>query len=847
MRRSYLKTCITLLSILALLLGCCAGAFAAGTEFRYTAGKDGLTLTAYTGSEANLTIPAEIDGKPVTAIGDECFQGMVCLKRVHVPEGVTRIGDYAFEACSALQRIYFPASLTEIGDGAFSGCGHLTLADLQDDVVRIGAGAFLCCDELVSVELPAALQELGDFAFAGCSSLARATFAGNELTAIPDRAFYGCEALTRIVLPESVTSIGKRAFSGCKSLQSFYHGTALKRLGSYAFEGCESLGTASFIAPVLQTGVLAGCSSLTYLSLPDGVKTIEPFAFSGSGISNLTLSKTVKDIAPGAFYGARITEVDAEASKTYTVKNGALLTADGKTLLHWMPEDPYAEEPQTACTVPKGVETIESYAFATCPLTSIQLPDSLKEIKAYAFAETNVEDMAIPEGVNVDPKAFGDPEASAQTLAAGDGAVSGTVTTKSAAGDKSIYRAKDYKDYVEIANEDFDAWSEDYLAYNEKNGNPLSEDLIPYIMRYKGEVIPHFMPMTAVQNHDPDMWAEAVNFFGDDFEQMYLMMNHGLFTELGRGKMQDSLVLYSGVYDSQLKAAAGTDTVPTQQQLIDAIGSEFTDPVMISTTPDAAVACGFGDTLFIIYASREAMEAQGAVCIDAVAHTSENEILMSANAHYRVLDVGTMTVTHQDPWEEAPVTEKRNYVRVELLAPEQPANPFADVTEGQYYYDPVLWAVKEGITSGVDDTHFEPGGDATRAQIVTFLWRAAGMPEPKAAENPFADVSDNAYYAKAVLWAAENGITVGVDKTHFAPGQVCSRSEFVTFLYRYQGSPKVSGKNPFADVSKESFYYDAVLWASETGVTKGTDATHFSPAQRCTRGETVTFLYRAIG
>ena len=847
MKRRCLKTCITVLSILALLLGCCAGAFAADSEFRYTAGKDGLTLTAYTGSEANLTIPAEIDGKPVIAIGDGCFQGMVCLKRVHVPEGITRIGDYAFEACSALQRIYFPASLTEIGDGAFSGCGHLTLADLQDDVARIGAGAFLCCDALVSVELPAALQELGDFAFAGCSSLARAAFAGNKLTAIPDRAFFGCEALTRIVLPERVTSIGKRAFSGCKSLQSFYHGTALKSLGGYAFENCENMGTADFNAPVLQIGVLSGCSSLTYLALTDGVKSIEPFAFSGSGISDLTLSKTVNDIAPGAFYGANIKVMDVETNKAYTVKNGALLTADGKTLLHWMPEDPYAEEPQTGYTVPKGVETIESYAFATCPLTSIQLPDSLKEIKAYAFTETNVEDMTIPEGVSVDPKAFGDPEASALTLAASDGAVSGTVTTKSAAGDKSIYHAKDYKDYVEIANEDFESWSDAYLAYNEKNGNLLSEDLIPYIMRYKGEVIPHFMPMTAVQNHDPDMWAEAASFFGDDFEQMYLMMNHGLFTELHRGRMQDSLVLYSGVYDSQLMAAAGTKEVPTQQQLIDAIGSEFTDPVMISTTPDAAVACGFGDTLFIIYASREAMEAQGAVCIDAVAHTSENEILMSANARYRVLDVGTMAVTHQDPWEEAPATEKHNYVRVELLAPEQPANPFEDVAEGQYYYDPVLWAVKEGITKGVDDTHFEPNGDTTRAQIVTFLWRTAGMPEPKTTKNPFSDVPGDAYYAKAVLWAAENGITVGVDKTHFAPHQVCSRGEFVTFLYRFQNSPKVSGKNPFDDVGKDSYYYDAVLWAAENGVTKGTSETHFSPAQRCTRGETVTFLYRAMG
>ncbi|MBQ5381689.1 MAG: leucine-rich repeat domain-containing protein, partial [Ruminococcus sp.] len=144
---------ITALCVFALLLGMCSVAFAAepADAFLYTEGKDGLTLTGYTGSASNLTIPAEIGGKAVTAIGDECFQGLVCLKRVHVPEGVKTIGDYAFEACSALQRIYLPASLTAIGDGAFSGCGHLTLADMQDNVARIGKGAFLCCDALVNL------------------------------------------------------------------------------------------------------------------------------------------------------------------------------------------------------------------------------------------------------------------------------------------------------------------------------------------------------------------------------------------------------------------------------------------------------------------------------------------------------------------------------------------------------------------------------------------------------------------------------------------------------------------------------------------------------------------------
>lgn len=175
--------------------------------------------------------------------------------------------------------------------------------------------------------------------------------------------------------------------------------------------------------------------------------------------------------------------------------------------------------------------------------------------------------------------------------------------------------------------------------------------------------------MTAVQNRDPAMWAEAAGIFGDDFEQLYLMMDHGLFTELARGKMEEPLMLYSGLYDSQLMAAAGTDVLPTQQQLVDAIGSTFTDPIMISTTTDPGIAAGFGDTLFIIYASPEALEGLGAVCIDAVVHSQEKEILMNHNARYRILDVGNMAIQHQNPWEDEPTTLYRHYVKVELLKP----------------------------------------------------------------------------------------------------------------------------------------------------------------------------------
>ena len=165
---------------------------------------------------------------------------------------------------------------------------------------------------------------------------------------------------------------------------------------------------------------------------------------------------------------------------------------------------------------------------------------------------------------------------------------------------------------------------------------------------------------------------------------------------------------------------------------------------------------------------------------------------------------------------------------------------------GAYYYDAVQWAVKEGITTGTGDgTTFSPNANCTRAQVVTFLWRAAGAPEPNSSEMPFTDVAADAYYYKAVLWAVENGITSGVTATAFAPGNPCTRGQIATFLWRAAGSPEPQNSdNPFSDVNAGPFY-KAILWAAEQGITTGYEDGSFRPNTICTRGHIVTFLYRA--
>ena len=185
---------------------------------------------------------------------------------------------------------------------------------------------------------------------------------------------------------------------------------------------------------------------------------------------------------------------------------------------------------------------------------------------------------------------------------------------------------------------------------------------------------------------------------------------------------------------------------------------------------------------------------------------------------------------------------------IEVIFMKANGNPqtgvFVDVATGSYYEDAVDWAVENGITKGTDDTHFSPDGICTRAQAVTFLWRTAGSPVSKTSTMPFTDVPVGSYYYDAVLWAVENGITEGTSDTTFSPNMTCTRAQIVAFLWRSEKSPAAGIANPFADVKSDAYYADAVLWAVKENITKGTTSTTFSPNADCTRAQIVTFLWR---
>lgn len=185
------------------------------------------------------------------------------------------------------------------------------------------------------------------------------------------------------------------------------------------------------------------------------------------------------------------------------------------------------------------------------------------------------------------------------------------------------------------------------------------------------------------------------------------------------------------------------------------------------------------------------------------------------------------------------------------LNPED-AMPFRDVAGGKYYAIPALWASQRGVTSGVAPDRFAPESSCTRAQVVTFLWRLSGCPNPGYVPNDYQDLVPGSYYYTAVMWAKKKGICYGTTWMTFSPDQPVTRGEFVTFLYRMSNAYHMSDANgkeafPFADVAADSYYYNAIAWAYGNGITSGVDATHFAPNQRCTRGQVVTFIYRFCG
>ena len=259
---------------------------------------------------------------------------------------------------------------------------------------------------------------------------------------------------------------------------------------------------------------------------------------------------------------------------------------------------------------------------------------------------------------------------------------------------------------------------------------------------------------------------------------------------------------------------------------------------------------------------------EGSVCADCGAIVTAQEVIPAPGHDYVEVSRTEATCTTTGSIESV-CTRDKNHRSIKFLAPtgihtyedgyctvcgeEEPVedpvmeNPFTDVRETDWYFAPIMWAKAAGVTGGKTETTFGPNDSCTRAQVVTFLWAAAGKPEPQSMNNPFTDVAANAWYLKPVLWAVEQGITGGVAEGKFGPEQTCTRAQIATFLYAAAGKPPVSGSSTFNDVADSDWFAKPVIWAAENNVTGGIGNNNFGPNNTCTRGQVVTFLYKVYG
>ena len=309
--------------------------------------------------------------------------------------------------------------------------------------------------------------------------------------------------------------------------------------------------------------------------------------------------------------------------------------------------------------------------------------------------------------------------------------------------------------------------------------------------------------------------------------------------------------LYSNYSDVEaaIKAVDRTKS-KAEQAKVDAMAQKINDAIAALEKKPSSSSSGSSRPRYDV--TTPSKPENGSVTVDPERARSGSRVTVTVtpDSGYKL---GELVVTDKDG-KKLELTDKGNgqYTftmpsgKVEVAAEfvkEVEVSPFADVATDAYYYDAVKWAVEKGVTNGVSETLFGPDQACTRAQIVTFLWRAAGSPEPKS-ESSFADVAADAYYAKAVAWAVENGITKGTSETTFHPDETCTRAQGVTFLYRALGK-LAAAQAGFTDVAADSYYADAVNWAAENGVTNGISETLFGPEGSCTRAQIVTFLYRA--
>lgn len=881
----------------------------------------------------------------VTSIGTSAFTGCSNVQQINIPDSVEHIDPYAFSFCKGLHTVKLPASLTLISEDLFAECANLKNIDIPGSVTEIGANAFLRCTAFSLTELPDGIKSIGAAAFANCGRI---------------------ESLT---LPETLESIGNAAFNGTAIDKASFDGT-LEEWAAIGGDGCgiardkidflkhvcdfsggweydehkhwqscscgktqnegehtgdgdtctvcdaalsEALGSGSIdgglswslsrsgALTISGSGKMPDFSSVANAApwdkqkdkiqsavIESGVQNISGGAFSGcTALEKVSISDTVAQIDLNAFDGCTaLAEFEVAAdNKAFSSDGGVLFSADKKLLR--CPVGKAAD-----CTVPSGTVAIAGGAFKDCSkLESLVIPDSVTAIGKSAFENcAALKRITLPKSITkLEALTFSGCAALAEiTLpdglkALGEKVFSGCAALKSVkipaevtvipteafSGCSSLESITIPKNVSHINERAFDGCTAlkkvDYLGSDtdwsqvtKETGNNVLDNAEKSFTRtdhehkYTDTVIP---PTCTERGCTVHLCA-----CGDKREDSYT-------PPLGHS-YKGGICVRCGILDPNRDTQHKHDFIPT-----------VTKPTCL-TEGFTTYACSCGECYTKDYVSAvghktQLQNAKAAGCMTG-GYTGDEVCTFCGKVFKQGSVIFALGHDPQPARVKAPTCTESGYTG-DLICMRcgdmtqigktvaaaghkffggvcsvcgtkgaEAVPEFADVKPGAFYFDAVQWAVKNGITNGTGKSTFSPNTVCSRYQIVMFLWRAAGQPEAKAAVS-FADVKPGDIFYEAVQWAVERGITKGTSSTSFSPFAPCTRGQIVTFLYRSAGSPTISGACDFSDVSAGSFCHDAVIWASSEGITKGTSAERFSPNEGCTRAQVVTFLYRASG
>ena len=757
--------------------------------------------------QAEVTSITFSDNSQLETVGDEAFSECDSLTELVLPEGVKHLGASVFQTYrnEGVLKVTIPGTVEDFDSSVLTGYNgtldSITFTEgpanfIKQEGILYGYNKLLMVGDktVTSVNVPDGITELGEGAFSGCNSLQSVTLP-DSLTTIGDSAFKNRTSLQSITGGKNVVSLGSEAFSGCTALAQVDF-SSLEKIGYKAFNNCTSLTQIDLSnATEIGQGAFYSCSKLAQVDWPSGLESMGKEAFVlCTALKEVEISGSVQEIPEMAFWGCTALEsVVLQEGVTTIGKNAFDLTEE-----IW--NDDYTEA---------------SYVNENPQLKSINIPSTVTSVGEYFLRgiKENNETALIFEGNT--PPTF---ESKALAGISGEGVNQPTVY------------------YPAEAVEAYTAEGSDLVTNNlvsapvegEGNNNQYSLTVTPSATSvYENNTISFTVESTLPQDAaltvgSSDTTVATAALSSDQKSITVTGVKEGTATITVSIKLGDVVLASESVTVTvDERGTSGSSSSGTTRYTVSV---EDTDNGTVKVSPTRASK---GSTVTITVTPDEGYE------LDKLVVTDKNSDAV------KLIDKGDGKYTFTMP--RSAVTVEATFAEIGT-EPESPV--FTDVPASAYYYDAVLWAVENGVTEGTNATTFSPDMSCTRAQMVTFLWRAAGSPEPVTTTNPFTDVNSGVYYYDAVLWAVEQGITSGTSATTFAPDATCTRAQTVTFLYRAAGSPAVSGDS-FADVSADAYYADAVAWAVSEGVTVGTSDTTFSPDMNCTRAQIVTFMYRA--